>query len=92
VSDKAIDWDATLFDLCLARSAPDLWPMLEALYGTDPGYARFADDLLAALRAAHDARSPNLKRLDLVPDLEPDWFQRPRWQAMSSTSTVSPER
>ncbi len=33
--------DDDLFDLRLARSAPDLWPMLEALYGGRPDYARF---------------------------------------------------
>lgn len=66
-----------IFDLRLARSAPDLWPMLERLYGARPDYAAFCDDLRAALRAGWDARSADLRRLDLIRDLEPDWFQRP---------------
>jgi amylosucrase len=66
-----------LFALRLARSARDLWPMLDELYGAHPDYDAFRDRLLAALRkAAHD-RSPDLQRLDLQRDLEPDWFLRP---------------
>ncbi len=65
-----------IFDLRLARSAPDLWPMLEALYGQRPDYAAFRARLLAALRAAWAARPADLRRLDLIRDLEPDWFQR----------------
>jgi amylosucrase len=70
--------DADIFDLRLARSAPDLWPMLEALYGQHPDYAAFRDRLLRVLRGAWDARPADLRRLDLIRDLEPDWFQRPR--------------
>jgi amylosucrase len=66
-----------IFDLRLARSAPDLWPMLDALYGQHPGYPAFREALLAALRAGWDARPADLRRLDLQRDLEPDWFQRP---------------
>lgn len=66
-----------LFDLRLARSAPDLWPMLETLYGTHPGYATFRQDLMFALRKGWNARPADLKHLDLKRDLEPDWFQRP---------------
>jgi len=69
--------DDEIFALRLARSAPDLWPMLEALYGARPDYAAFRADLLAALRQGWAARSDALKRLDLVRDLQPDWFQRP---------------
>jgi len=66
-----------LFDLRLARSAPDLWPMLDALYGQHSIYPDFRDTLLAALRKGWKARPADLKRLDLARDLEPDWFQRP---------------
>ncbi len=66
-----------LFDLRLARSARDLWPMLDALYGHLPDHAAFRDRLTAALRRAAKDRPADLKRLDLVRDLEPDWFQRP---------------
>lgn len=66
-----------LFDLRLARSAPDLFPMLEALYGTHRDYPRFRDKLVKALRKGWDDRPADLKRLDLQRDLEPDWFQRP---------------
>ncbi|NKX43780.1 amylosucrase [Roseicyclus persicicus] len=69
--------DADLYALRAARSHDDLWPMLERLYGTHPGYAGFRDRLEAAMRAAWAARAPALKRLDLQRDLEPDWFQRP---------------
>ncbi len=65
-----------IFDLRLARSAADLWPMLQALYGARPDYAAFCDRLLAAMRAGWDARPADLRRLDLIRDLEPDWFQR----------------
>ena len=66
-----------LFDLRLARSAPDLWPMLDTLYGQQSIYPDFRDQLLATLRRGWKARPAALKRLDLARDLEPDWFQRP---------------
>ena len=69
--------DDDIFDLRLTRSAPDLWPMLEALYGARPDYAEFRDALLKSMRKAWADRAPDLKRLDLKRDLEPDWFQRP---------------
>ncbi|MDG3042217.1 amylosucrase [Roseicyclus marinus] len=69
--------DADIFDMRLQRSAEDLWPMLDRLYGQHPAYARFRADLEAAMRTAWDARPAPLKRLDLARDLEPDWFQRP---------------
>lgn len=69
--------DDEIFDLRLARSAPDLWPMLEALYGQHPAYEAFTAALLKAMRKAWKDRAPDLKRLDLRRDLEPDWFQRP---------------
>lgn len=65
-----------LFDLRLARSAPDLWPMLEGLYGARADYAEFQSALLKALRDGWAKRSRDLKLLDLTRDLEPDWFQR----------------
>ncbi|MDH3262658.1 MAG: alpha-amylase family glycosyl hydrolase, partial [Paracoccaceae bacterium] len=66
-----------LFALRLERSAPDLWPMLGALYGQREDYPAFREALLAALHAAWTARPADLKRLDLRRDLQPDWFQRP---------------
>ncbi|NBE07161.1 amylosucrase [Paragemmobacter ruber] len=69
--------DDDIFDLRLARSAPDLWPMLTALYSGHPGYAAFCTALEKAMRKAWADRAPDLKRLDLKRDLEPDWFQRP---------------
>ena len=66
-----------IFDLRLERSHSDLWPMLEALYGAHPAYPRFRDDLIGEMRKAWKARPAELKELDLVRDLEPDWFQRP---------------
>ena len=65
-----------IFELRLTRSAPDLWPMLEALYGARPDYAAFRDRLLKTLRKGWEARPADLRRLDLQRDLEPDWFQR----------------
>ena len=38
-----------LFDLRLARSAPDLCPMLEAIYGARPDDPAFRDRLVKAL-------------------------------------------
>jgi amylosucrase len=66
-----------LFALRLSRSARDLWPMLEGLYGQHPDYAAFKDRLLTSLKKAATDRPAALKRLDLQRDLEPDWFQRP---------------
>jgi amylosucrase len=69
--------DDEIFELRLARSAPDLFPMLEALYGARPDYPAFRGRLIKALRQGWTDRSADLKRLDLMRDLEPDWFQRP---------------
>lgn len=66
-----------IFGLRAARSANDLWPMLEALYGSHPRYAAFRADLETALRQGWKARPADLKLLDLKRDLEPEWFQRP---------------
>ena len=74
---KASLSDDDVFDLRLARSAGDLWPMLTALYGHRPDYEEFRARLLSALRKGWAARPTDLKRLDLQRDLEPDWFQRP---------------
>ena len=68
--------DDQIFDLRLARSAPDLWPMLDALYGTHPAYAAFKVSLTGAMRDAWAARPADLRLLDLKRDLEPDWFLR----------------
>lgn len=73
---KASIKDDEIFTLRLNRSAPDLWPMLETLYGHLPGYADFRARLLDALRTGWKARPADLRRLDLQRDLEPDWFQR----------------
>ncbi|MDE3121995.1 MAG: alpha-amylase family protein [Paracoccaceae bacterium] len=67
-----------IFDLRLARSAPDLWPMLEALYGARKDYDDVRKALLKTLRKGWANRPDDLRRLDLIRDLEPDWFQRPR--------------
>ena len=69
--------DDDMFALRLARSAPDLWPMLEAVYSGHADYDGFKQRLLQALRSGWAARPAELKRLDLQRDLEPDWFQRP---------------
>ncbi len=74
---KTTNADDQLFDLRLARSAPDLFPMLEALYGARADYPAFRDKLVKALRKGWADRPEDLKRLDLQRDLEPDWFQRP---------------
>ena len=65
-----------IFALRLARSAPDLWPMLAALFGQRPEYEAFKASLTEALREAWAARPADLKHLDLKRDLEPDWFLR----------------
>ncbi len=69
--------DDQIFDLRLARSANDLFPMLEALYGAREDYPAFRSALVKALKKGWSDRPPELKRLDLQRDLEPDWFQRP---------------
>jgi len=67
---------SSLFDLRLARSAADLWPMLDKLYGDRNDVDTFREALLAELRSAWRKRPRDLKLLDLKRDLEPDWFQR----------------
>ncbi|MEZ5798044.1 MAG: alpha-amylase family protein [Paracoccaceae bacterium] len=66
-----------IFELRLGRSAPDLWPMLDELYGARSDYAAFRAALLRALRKGWADRPAALRKLDLIRDLEPDWFQRP---------------
>ena len=66
----------TLFELRLDRSANDLWPMLDQLYGQRDDFGTFRDALLDTLRNAWKKRPRDLKLLDLKRDLEPDWFQR----------------
>jgi amylosucrase len=66
-----------LYDLRAARSAPDLWPMLERLYGGHPDLAAMSASLRDEMARAWKARPADLKRLDLQRDLEPDWFLRP---------------
>ena len=69
--------DDVIFQLRMARSAPDLWPMLTTLYGTDPGFDQFCQDLKTVLADGWKSRPADLKLLDLQRDLEPDWFLRP---------------
>jgi len=76
-----------IFDLRLARSANDLWPMLDQLYGSDPSFAAMRKHLLAEMRNAWEARPADLKSLDLERDLEPDWFQRPTMLGYVFSST-----
>ena len=66
-----------MFELRTARSAPDLWPMLERLYGSHPDFAAMCGALRDEMARAFKARPTDLKRLDLQRDLEPDWFLRP---------------
>ena len=68
--------DDQIFDLRLARSAPDLWPMLAELYGHLPQYDGFKAALLTCLKKGWKDRPADLKLLDLQRDLEPDWFMR----------------
>lgn len=73
---KAATSDQAIFDLRMARSAPDLWPMLDAVYGSHPDYDGFTARLKEDMAQAWAARPDELKLLDLKRDLEPDWFQR----------------
>ncbi|MGY3437563.1 MULTISPECIES: alpha-amylase family protein [unclassified Marinovum] len=75
-SDTAIN-DSQVFDLRYARSYDDLWSMLTRLYGTHPDFDRFTKTLNDTLRRCAMERPAALKRLDMIRDLEPDWFQRP---------------
>ncbi len=65
-----------MLDLRMTRSAADLWPMLDALYGAHPQFQTFLTALRAEMAAAWAARPDDLKLLDLQRDLQPDWFQR----------------
>ena len=53
---KAVKPDEQIFSLRMARSAPDLWPMLEQLYGQHPSYSQFCTDLTAASESGRRAR------------------------------------
>ena len=72
----AVKPDDAIFQLRMARSAPDLWPMLDALYAAHPAYDQFCADLKTALKQTWQARPADLKLLDLQRDLQPDWFLR----------------
>ncbi|MDQ1720481.1 MAG: amylosucrase [Pseudonocardiales bacterium] len=64
-----------LFTLRLQRWWPDLHDGLVGVYG-----AQAEDTAVRVVELAADAyaaRDPELKRLDLVRSLEPDWFQQP---------------
>ena len=66
---------AELFLLRLQRWWPDLHDGLASVYG-----AQAEDTAMRLIELAADAyaaREPELKRLDLVRSLEPDWFQQP---------------
>jgi amylosucrase len=64
-----------LFLLRLQRWWPDLRDGLVSVYGAQAEGA--AVRLLELAVDAYAARDPELKRLDLVRSLEPDWFQQP---------------
>ena len=84
--------DAELYEMRALRSAEDLWPMLEALLTARiPAMTAFRADLTRAMRAAWEARAPELKRLDRGPrPRSPTGSSAPAWSAMSFfTSTVS---
>ena len=70
--------DDDLFALRLRRSEADLWGPFDRLYGDRPDHAGARAALLAALQEGHEGRAPDLRRLDLERDLEPDWFLRPQ--------------
>ncbi|MFN3280230.1 MAG: alpha-amylase family protein [Tabrizicola sp.] len=74
---RTISADDRIFELRLERSSPDLFAMLEALYGARPDYPAFRERLVRLLRKGWADRPEDLKLLDLKRDLEPDWFQRP---------------
>ena len=67
----------TLFELRLQRSADDLWPMVQSLYGHRDDFDAFRSALVEALKDGWTKRSKALKLQDLKRDLEPDWFLRP---------------
>jgi amylosucrase len=66
--------DDALFDLRWARGLRDLTGPLTRLYGQTPGFAGLQDRLHTMLRTHWDTRPASLKQLDLVRDLDPDWF------------------
>lgn len=68
--------DAELFLLRLHRWWPDLHDGLAAVYGAQA--ADTAARLIELAADAYAAREPELKSLDLVRSLEPDWFQQPQ--------------
>jgi len=69
--------EAELFALRVARWWPDLRDGLEALHDA-PVAHDLARRLVALAGRAFAERAPELKRLDQVRTLEPDWFQQPR--------------
>src|SRR5690349_19537251 len=64
------------FESRLKQWGPDLVRTLARVYGADAA-PEVADRLVAIARAAHDARSDDLRALDERRLAEPDWFQRP---------------
>jgi len=60
---KALTAEDELFELRLARSGPDLFPMLEALYGVRPDYPAFRDKLVEHKQyiATHGEDMPEIR-------------------------------
>jgi amylosucrase len=67
--------DRELFLLRLHRWWPDLRDGLASIY--EPHVEDLAVRLLRLAADAYAAREADLKRLDLIRSLEPDWFQQP---------------
>ena len=63
-----------LFDLRFERSAADLMEPLTVLYGSHPEFQSFISALQKVLRKAWAERPPELRKLDIVRDLNPEWF------------------
>ena len=58
----------------LAAHAPVLRRLLAGLYGDQPGFAAWLDELMATLGALHAARPAALCALDEQRAAQPDWF------------------
>ncbi len=69
----------SLFDTRLKKSEPELHELYRSLYGDTPEY----EALLSRMRERYEARSEELKELDIRREADPDWYRSPQMLGMT---------
>ena len=69
----------SLFDTRLKKGEPELHELYRSLYGDTPEY----EALLSRMRERYEARSEELKELDIRREADPDWYRSPQMLGMT---------